>query len=288
MELVYEEGGNAEVNIGNPCPVVDEDTGRIWLTFRRDNRDVLVTSSGDDGRTWSAPVEITPAVKRPGWSWYATGPGVGIQLTQEPYRGRLVMPCDHREDYQGGTAKFSHVFYSDDHGRSWTLGGSVAPHTDECQLVERGDGSLLINMRNYWARDGGDLEKQGMRATAESRDGGQTWTGLSFHPQLVEPVCQASLIRYDPPRPSRPGRILFSNPASPTDRIRMTVRLSEDEGSTWPFSLRLHEGPAAYSSLAVLADGTIGCLYERGREHPYEEIIFARFELNEFSEGDGF
>jgi sialidase-1 len=60
----------------------------------------------------------------------------------------------------------------------------------------------------------------------------------------------------------------------------MTVRLSPDDGKTWPVGKLLYAGPAAYSSLAVLRDGTIGILYERGYASPYERITFARFSLD--------
>src|SRR5262249_8854591 len=121
MRLVYEEGGTRAVTIGNPCPVVDRETGTIWLTFCRDNDDVFVTSSTDDGRSWLPPRRITPAVTRPDWGWYATGPGVGIQLRDGPHRGRLVIPCDHGVMNSGRRVMSSHVVFSDDHGRTWTL-----------------------------------------------------------------------------------------------------------------------------------------------------------------------
>ena len=65
----------------------------------------------------------------------------------------------------------------------------------------------------------------------------------------------------------------------------MTVRLSYDEGQTWPISKMIHTGPAAYSCLTVLADGTIGLLYERGQANPYETIAFARFNLEWLTDG---
>ena len=114
LELVYEEGGDAKITIGNPCPVVDQATGAIWFPFCRDNRDVLVTHSTDDGRTWSKPRDITADVKPKHWGWYATGPGVGIQLQRGPHQGRLVIPCDHREPLEGRQATVSHCFFSDD------------------------------------------------------------------------------------------------------------------------------------------------------------------------------
>jgi sialidase-1 len=190
-----------------------------------------------------------------------------------------VIPNDHRGPLGDGDAKYSHAFFSDDHGATWKLGGTVAPHTDECQVVELADGTLMMNMRNYWERDGGEPTKGGKRAIASSADGGETWSELSFDETLVEPVCQASFMRYSWPVEGAPGGLLFSNPASSEARVKMTVRMSYDEGQTWPVAKLLHEGPAAYSCLAVLPDRRIGCLYERGGEHSYETISFARFTL---------
>jgi sialidase-1 len=277
MQIVYEEGGDAKITIGNPCPVVDRDTGRIWLPFCRNNDKVLVTYSDDDGANWAKPTEITDSVKKPGWGWYATGPGVGIQLEGGKHRGRLVIPCDHSEQIDGKRGMFSHVFYSDDHGQTWKLGGSADRHTDECQVVELSDGTLMINMRNYWGRDGKQQDKDKMRAVAISRDGGATWGDLRFDPALIEPICQASFLRHSAKGQPGDGRLLFSNPASPTTRHQLTVRLSSDEGKTWPVAKLLHEGPSAYSCLTVLPDGSVGCLYEGGEKHAYEKIIFARF-----------
>ena len=78
----------------------------------------------------------------------------------------------------------------------------------------------------------------------------------------------------------QPSLALFSNPASPTDRIDLTVRLSYDSGKTWPVSRLLNAGRSAYSNLAILPDGTIACLYERGKSIPYETITFARFTMD--------
>ena len=86
LEHIYEEGGDREITIGNPCPVVDQQTGVIWLPFTRDNDDVFITSSDDDGKTWRRPQQITSQVKRKNWSWYATGPGNGIQLQKGSHR----------------------------------------------------------------------------------------------------------------------------------------------------------------------------------------------------------
>ncbi len=290
-QVVWDDGPNT---CGNPCPVVDEQTGTIWLLLTHNPgnlgerqirerkpgaiRTVWVSRSTDDDKTWTAPENITASVKEPDWAWYATGPGVGIQIQHGPHKGRLVIPCDHSfspPDHAGMGPTVeggSHVIYSDDHGRTWKLGGTVRPKMNECQVVELSDGAggLLLNMRN--------TAKANRRAQSISHDGGQTWTAPQFPPQLVEPRCQASLSRYDWPKRDQPGRILFSNPAGP-HRTDLTVRVSLDDGRTWPASKILHDGPAAYSCLAVLPDKSIGCLYECGRTNAYERITFARFPL---------
>lgn len=285
QRVVRDDGGNT---CGNPCPVVDAETGTIWLLSTwnlgqdnerliidgqsRDTRRVFVASSTDDGLTWSQPREITADVKKPDWTWYATGPGSGIQITHGKHAGRLVIACDHIEAMT--KHYYSHTVYSDDHGKTWELGGSTPDHqVNECEVVELADGRLMMNMRNY------DRSKK-LRQKAFSRDGGISWEEQGFDDALVDPVCQASIARYSWPGRSTESVILFSNPAD-TRRVNMTVRGSFDDGKTWAGRLVLHSGPSAYSDLAVLADGTVGCLYERGSKHPYERIVLARFKLGD-------
>lgn len=256
-QLVYEEGGDTDVTIGNACPVVDVETGTIWLPFTRDNDDVLITSSDDDGKTWSKPTDITRHVKRDGWGWYATGPGNGIQLTRGEHKGRLVIPCDHRltkiKDRSKSTR--SHVIYSDDHGSTWEIGGSTDFLMNECAVAELTDGSLLLNMRSNRGRN--------MRAVATSRNGGVDWSKCVDSPALPEPVCQANMLRLTWPADNQPGRIVFSNPASRSKRENLVVRVSYDDGKTWPNNRIIYQGPAAYSCMTVLPNGNLGIVFER-------------------------
>ena len=278
MQLVYEEGGTAKVTIGNPTVLVDRQTGTIWLAFCRDNDHVLVTHSDDDGLTWAKPVDLTDTLKVDWWTWYATGPGHGIQLTRPPHEGRLIVPCNHTN--AGKRQCWSHVFHSDDHGRTWQLGGSVPDdHTSEPEIVELVDGTLMMNTRNWPPRPAH------RRAVSLSRDGGATWSKPYHDAALITPHCQGSIIRYTARPEYAKNRILFSNPASVEARERMTVRLSYDEGKTWPVARTLHEGPSAYSCLVILPEMTIGCLYEGGREHRREWLRLARFSLEWLTEG---
>jgi sialidase-1 len=179
-----------------------------------------------------------------------------------------VIPCDHR--VKGEEDSYSHVIYSDDRGKSWKVGGRSVAKTNECAVVERDDGSLLLNMRSHHGKN--------RRALATSTDRGETWSEIAFDEALIEPTCQASLIRLEERGKSL---FVFSNPAS-TKRERMTVRLSADQGKTWLAARVLYAKSAAYSSLVALPGGQIGCLYERDG---YKEIVFARFGLGWLVDG---
>jgi sialidase-1 len=273
LELIHEEGGTAKVTIGNACPVVDQDTGTVWLPLTRENDRVLMMSSRDDGHTWTKPRDITADTKASEWNWYATGPGNGIQLTRGKYKGRLVIPCDHRvngnkDDKENwDKAGRSHVIYSDDHGQTWKLGGATDYGMNECAVVELADGTLMLNSRSYRGKS--------CRGVSLSKDGGATWEPTSDDPALVESVCQASLIRYAPPAGAQGKDLLiFSNPAVAKGRNHLTVRVSNDEGKTWPYARLICEGSSAYSSLAALPSGEIGLLYERD---DYKHLTLSRF-----------
>ena len=287
LQVVWSDGENTS---GNPAPVVDAESGTIFLLSTwnlgvdrepqiidlesEDTRRIFVLSSTDDGHTWSEPEEITADVKLPNWTWYATGPGSGIQLTRGEHVGRLMIACDHIEAET--KHYYSHVIYSDDRGKTWQLGGSTPQHfVNESEVAELEDGSLLLNMRNY-------AKGEKHRKISRSSDGGLTWSDLQSDSTLIEPICQASLQRY---QFSDEGEniLLFSNPASKTRRDSMTLRASYDEGKTWAKKLLIHVGQAAYSDLVRLPDDRIGMLYEAGpdQDHGYQGIAFRSIALSE-------
>jgi len=283
MQLVKRDGTNA---LNNPTAVADRDTGTIWLLFVRTSTkkyknneevatatgrisDMWVMHSNDEGATWAGPANITKSVNERGWKRIIPGPGVGIQLRS----GRLVIPCNHTV----GNEATDHVIYSDDHGKTWRLGGSTEGKTDEDQIVELADGTLMLNIRNY--------REKGHRGISLSKDEGMTWSSVTSDPTLIEPVCMASLIRYTLSPPFSKNRLLFSNPATQDKRIKMTIRLSYDEGKTWPVAKLLNAGPSGYSCLTVLHDMRIGCLYERGERGSTEKVTFAQFSLEWLTDG---
>lgn len=276
---VWDDGDNV---CGNPAPIVDQETGRIILVTcwnlgedhekeiidgkSKDSRRIYVLSSDNDGISWSAPKEITSSVKHPDWTWYATGPCHGIQLQSKKYKGRLVVSANHM--VAGTKTYHSQLIYSDDKGETWKLGGIVSKHGgNESSVVELENGDLMLNMRNY------NREESKSRSYVISKDGGETVSEMQYLPELIEPICQGSTLNY-----MKNGKIsnniLFSNPASTDKREKMTIKLSQNNGTTWPYAFLVYPGPAAYSDLVNLPDGNIGLLYEYGTNNAYEKIGF--------------
>jgi sialidase-1 len=289
LSVIWDDGPNT---CGNPTVVLDRDTGRLWLALTHNlgqddlmaitkgtsegTRTVWITHSDDHGVTWAPPREITPDVKLPEWRWFATGPGVGIQLQN----GRLVIPANRNTGF-GAQAAASLVFYSDDHGATWRLGGEVGPAMSECQVAELKDGRVMLNARRT-------ANRAQSRVVALSADGGASFGPARHDDTLIEPTCQASLLTH--PGAADGARVLlFCNPATDIagrfGRKNLTVRLSRDDGQSWPRSLLLQKDFAAYSCLVSLPDGGIGCLFEAGgdvRRERYQRIDFVRFDLLDF------
>jgi sialidase-1 len=210
--------------------------------------------------------------KDPDWGWYATGPGVGIQLKHGENSGRLVIPCNHSytdpdAKHRDGYGYGCHVLLSDDQGESWRKSRVITPEVNESQVVELEDGRLLMNMRSYHGKQ--------CRAIAFSEDGGETWSEILHESQLPEPVCQAAFLSYK--TAGQKPLFLFSNPASMLNRTHMTLRVSTDGCTTWSNSRLIYAGPSAYSSLVALDDDRIGMLFEAGKSHPYETLLFLSF-----------
>ena len=287
LELVADDG---EDTLGNPCPVIDRRTGKIWLLLTvspgkmseeeivdgatRSGTRVLVTSSGDEGKTWSKPRDITAQAKRPEWTWYGTGPGVGIQLSG----GRLFVPSYHTEPKS--KLYRSHGLFSDDGGQTWKYGASLGDHTSESAALERSDGELYYSARTVVGKN--------ERTVGDSADAGDTFKNVRFDSGLHDAHCQASLLalsaravaqlaKVDPSIDPRKPLWLYCYPAGPRRR-NLTIVRSSDEGRTWGNPQLLNAGDSQYSSLAELPDGALGCLYEAWRDGNYQ-LYFARLPL---------
>jgi len=282
-QIIWDDESNS---CGNPCPVVDEETGRIWLFMTwndgedHESKIIQKTSkfarlpyscySDDDGITWSAPTDISSTCRDTTWGWYATGPGFGIQVKKGKFEGRMIIPANHSYDdadgnIRGGPYGYgAHVLISDDHGKTWRNSKSIHPGCNESQVVELIDGTLMMNMRSY--------NEKYCRASAISTDGGESWSEIKHELQLVESKCQAGILNYG--KFKGKNMYLFSNPAVPAGRTHMTIKASFDNCNTWINSKLIFSGPSAYSCLTKLPNGNIGLFYEGGINNGYENMIF--------------
>ncbi|MET8676391.1 sialidase family protein [Streptomyces sp. NPDC004647] len=297
LQVVAENGDGTA---GNPAPVI-LDSGRIVLLHVRnaadateqkirrgevpaaDGRRVWLQHSDDDGESWSAAREITKTVKKPGWRWYATTPGHGIQLRHGPHAGRTVVPANHSSAPAGsdtgaeGKYDGSHALLSDDGGETWRIGYTDSNpngyiNANETTAAELPDGRIYFNCRN-------DSPAPGTRADAYSGDGGATLE-KPFRPQagLTGPVVQGSVFHL-----GDPDVLLYSGPADPGFRALMTVRASRDRGVTWSPVHTVDGLPAAYSDLVRVDDECVGVLYETGDFSAYTTITFRRILVEELS-----
>ena len=277
------QGTPEDVTYNNPVAIADRD-GTVHFLFCVEYMRVFYMRSTDDGRTFSTPVEITKAFDalRPGYNWrvVATGPGHGIQLSN----GRLLVPSW----VALGTAGNGHApsanttVYSNDRGKTWHVKSLAIPDSpsfpsaNETVAVELADGRVMLNVRAP--------AKENRRIITVSRDGESGWSAPRFQDDLPDPICMAGLVRLSK------NRLLFSNPDNLTradgrdlvskDRKNVTVRISYDEGATWPVKKVLEPGPSGYSDLAVLPDGTALCFYESA-----DRLVLARFNLEWLTEG---
>ena len=259
----------------NPTTVVDRQTGRIWLFYLRckperntftarpgtDDSRVLARTSDDNGATWSEPVDVTPASRdMDDAKWHVTviGPGGGIQDRS----GRLIVPAWKYEPFRAFT------LYSDDHGGTWKRGQLVpGDHgLNEAQLVELADGRVVFDMR----------QSEGThRWMSVSSDRGDTWSE-PYAGNNVSPVACAVERFSGKFVPDQRERIFWTGPKGP-GRNTLVLRVSYDQGKTFQNERLVSDEPAAYSDLTILADKTIGCLWER---NDYKFITFTRFDLS--------
>ena len=233
----------------------------LWMSY-----------SDDDGKTWSAPQDITPMVKADWMKFLGVGPGVGITLRTGPHKGRIVVPVytTNRTNHLNGSQS-SRIIYSDDHGKTWHMGGGV---NDNRTLY---DGTVVDSstMNNYYAQNteasvvqlnNGDLKLfmrglTGDLQVATSHDGGLTWDNNVERYDVPDVYVQMAATHT-----VQNGKeyILLANANGPGRKngyIRV-ARVEEDGQLTWLHHHLIQEGEYAYNSLQQIGPDEFGLLYE--------------------------
>lgn len=274
---VWTDGQNT---CGNPVPIAGKDGvihllmtwndgedkwGTITQGTGKDTRRPYYCYSEDDGLTWSEPVELTSTLKQDEWKWYGTGPCHGIMIQNGKYKDRLISPNYFTVMENGKVVSYSHTAYSDDGGKTW-LPGQAVPEggVGECCVAELPDGTLMLNMR---ASDGF------YRKYSISSDGGLTWSAPEVDSRLIDCDCQGSIL-------SDGASLFFSNAASATERMNMTVKKSSDWGTSWEGQYMVWSGKSGYSDLVNLSEDSIAVFYEGGENRYTDGLDFKIIKKN--------
>ncbi|WP_149304375.1 sialidase family protein [Pareuzebyella sediminis] len=263
----FPEGQSAS----DPSFIVDMQTKNILLFYNymnvNEEKGVYyfhVMKSNDNGKSWSAPQDITSQISEKDWSrdFKFITSGRGIQRRSGQLLHTLV-------NLEHGL----HLFGSDDHGKTFFVRDKPLLPGDESKVVERADGSLMVNSR---------VNSGGMRYAHFSGKNEATWHAEP-QPELIDPSCNASMIRYTEKADGfSKNRILFSNAKNNRERKNMTVRISYDEGQSWGEGKTIYQGLAAYSTMTILENGNIGLLFEGDG---YTKNYFTQFSLEWLTDG---
>ena len=282
----------------NPTSLIDSISGRIfvfystWMPGRGshnsrpgtpDNQ-LWLRYSDDHGMSWSDPQDITRLGRDyERWGRASFGPGHGIQTKT----GRLIVPMYGPSEFNGIPGTASYVLYSDDGGKKWKRGEQINAPTNENSIVELGNGDLLMD-----ARQEGNSNTRWM---AISRNYGESWDQPKQG--LIAPVIHASVMGY--PRAGSPENnlLLWSGIRGPEfmDRIpgteisypnkilrtNLVMRVSVDQGLSFPTEFWIHKGPAAYSVITLIHGYGVGVIWEGGNL-PTGTVNFTRIPKEAF------
>ena len=245
----------------------------LWMSY-----------SDDDGKTWSAPQDITPMVKADWMKFLGVGPGTGITLHTGPHKGRIIVPTytTNQTNHLNGSQS-SRIIYSDDHGKTWHMGGGVNDHrtlTDgtvidsstmsnyyaqntESSVVQLNNGDIKLFMRGLT----GDLQ------VATSKDGGVTWENdIKRYADVKDVYVQLAAIHT-----MHDGKeyIVLSNAGGPGrfNGLVHLARVEENGELTWLKHNPIQSGKFAYNSIQDLGNGEYGLLYEHADNNQNEYTL---------------
>ena len=269
--------------IGNAAPIQDN-RGRIWVPFTRNNREVYMIYSDNDGETWSKPTGPLKYLTKDEWGWIGLGPPGSLLLKN----GRIIIPGYHSLLHLDGDLSKGHVIYSDNNGDSWHLSDGIFGiginnsrdefFPSETQAIQLNNGSVLFNSRGMSSKRIGTI----------SNDFGNTFLDSYFFNNLTdqETGCEGSMIKHP-----LSGNVYYTG-LTETSLLRynMTLSISINDGFTWNMIHYIDRWSSSYSSLVSVMDRSsknidvIAVLYERSEVitpvFVPERITFTLFEVS--------
>ena len=247
----------------DPSMILDKQTNTIFLFYnymdldnQKDIYYLKYISSNDNGKSWSKPVDITNQISKENWKndFKFITSGRGIQTKKGTLLHCLV-------NLQKGT----HVFGSNDNGKTWFITETPTSPGDESKIVELNDGSWMVNSR---------VNKLGYRYSHVSNDNGKTWISKKEE-SIIDPGCNGSLIRYSH---GEKNLLLLTNINNKKERKEIVLRYSIDEGKSWSNPKIIYNGEAAYSSMTVMENGSLGLFFEMDN---YTKNVFTSISIKD-------
>ena len=247
----------------DPSMILDKQTNTIFLFYnymdldnQKDIYYLKYISSNDNGKSWSKPVDITNQISKENWKndFKFITSGRGIQTKKGTLLHCLV-------NLQKGT----HVFGSNDNGKTWFITETPTSPGDESKIVELNDGSWMVNSR---------VNKLGYRYSHVSNDDGKTWISKKEE-SIIDPGCNGSLIRYSH---GKKNLLLLTNINNKKERKEIVLRYSIDEGKSWSNPKIIYNGEAAYSSMTVMENGNLGLFFEMDN---YTKNVFTSISIKD-------
>jgi len=247
----------------DPSMILDKQTNTIFLFYnymdldnQKDIYYLKYISSNDNGKSWSKPVDITNQISKENWKndFKFITSGRGIQTKKGTLLHCLV-------NLQKGT----HVFGSNDNGKTWFITETPTSPGDESKIVELNDGSWMVNSR---------VNKLGYRYSHVSNDDGKTWISKKEE-SIIDPGCNGSLIRYSH---GEKNLLLLTNINNKKERKEIVLRYSIDEGRSWSNPKIIYNGEAAYSSMTVMENGSLGLFFEMDN---YTKNVFTSISIKD-------
>ena len=222
-----------------------------------------VAKSSDNGKTWTLTPnifstsnfydEVHSTQGSLGFSNLFTTAGKGLTTND----GILMFTTNCTE--MGTTSPaLLYILYSTDNGTTWRLSNALAySGCDESKLEQLNDGSLLVSVRQSGNR--------GWNKATYTKNGDGTVTfnwGTQYRTSdITGNACNADIINYG--REAGIGDdVLIHSYINSSARESLQLAMSLDGGNSWKDIYNIQPNGSCYSTMQVLADGTLAILFE--------------------------